>query len=235
MLVAVAAALVMSFTGAFGTNAAPLPLRTVYWIGQIVLGTLIAILTRPLVARSGLFRNWAWAEAAVVMLVITTVGAPSTWLITSLTFGNAVPGGNIEYFIGPVAVLSVAITSLNYALRRDAPVTHAAPVSAAPPRFLDRLPAHLRGAEVQAVQAEDHYLRVHTDRGQTMVLMRLADAVLELEGIEGAQTHRSWWVARNAVAEARRGEGRATLTLVGGQEAPVSRTYARSLRDAGWF
>jgi DNA-binding LytR/AlgR family response regulator len=65
--------------------------------------------------------------------------------------------------------------------------------------------------------------------------MRLADAVAELEGVEGAQTHRSWWVAKDAILDARRGEGRATLNLRGGIEAPVSRTYARSLREAGWF
>ena len=65
--------------------------------------------------------------------------------------------------------------------------------------------------------------------------MRLSDAVAELEGIEGAQTHRSWWVARTAVEGAQRGDGRATLSLKGGVEAPVSRAYAKALREAGWF
>jgi DNA-binding LytR/AlgR family response regulator len=65
--------------------------------------------------------------------------------------------------------------------------------------------------------------------------MRLADALAELEGLEGAQVHRSWWVARAAVTGARRGEGRATLTLKNGALAPVSRTYARALREAGWY
>ena len=57
----------------------------------------------------------------------------------------------------------------------------------------------------------------------------------ELEGIEGAQTHRSWWVAKDAVEAAKRGDGRAVLTLKGGAEVPVSRAYARGLREAGWF
>ena len=65
--------------------------------------------------------------------------------------------------------------------------------------FLDRLPLRLRGATIRAVQAEDHYLRLHTDRGSDLILMRLSDAVSELEGLEGARTHRSWWVAREAV------------------------------------
>ena len=85
------------------------------------------------------------------------------------------------------------------------------------------------------MEAEDHYLRLHTSKGSDLILMRLSDAVTELEGVEGAQTHRSWWVARAAVVDVRRSEGRASLKLKGGQDAPVSRSYARALRQAGWF
>mgnify|MGYP003349828451 CR=1 FL=1 len=113
--------------------------------------------------------------------------------------------------------------------------THAAPASPAPAspppvRFLDRLPLKLRGATLYAVQAEDHYLRLHTDRGSDLILMRLSDAVEELEGLEGARTHRSWWVAKDAVAAVLR-EGRtATLILKGGQEAAVARDLMPQLR-----
>ncbi|HWU79559.1 MAG TPA: hypothetical protein VN158_05780, partial [Caulobacter sp.] len=37
------------------------------------------------------------------------------------------------------------------------------------------------------------------------------------------------------VEAARRGDGRATLQVKGGVEAPVSRAYAKALREAGWF
>jgi len=56
-----------------------------------------------------------------------------------------------------------------------------------------------------------------------------------IEGIEGAQVHRSWWIARDAITEAERGDGRATLTLKDGVTVPVSRTYARMLREKGWI
>ena len=78
-------------------------------------------------------------------------------------------------------------------------------------------------------------LGLHTSRGSDLILMRLADALAELEGIEGSQTHRSWWVAKAAVSGAKRGDGRAVLTLRNGVEAPVSRSYAGALREAGWF
>jgi DNA-binding LytR/AlgR family response regulator len=93
----------------------------------------------------------------------------------------------------------------------------------------------LAGSTLFAVEAQDHYLRLHTSRGEDLILMRLSDAIAELEGIEGARTHRSWWVARAAVVSAERAEGRATLTLPTGAIAPVSRSYVRPLRDAGWF
>jgi DNA-binding LytR/AlgR family response regulator len=105
----------------------------------------------------------------------------------------------------------------------------------APPRFLDRLPPRLRGSDLWAVSAEDHYLRLHTSKGQDLILLRLSDAIAELEGMEGAQTHRSWWVARAAISDVRKGDGGATIRLPDGTEAPVSRTYAKALRERGWI
>ena len=114
------------------------------------------------------------------------------------------------------------------------------PAPPAPPAepqsaFLDRLPPRLRGATLYAVEAEDHYLRVHTAKGSDLILFRFSDALGELAGLDGAQTHRSWWVARDAVRAVARGDGRATLTLDGGLKAPVSRAHAPALRAAGWF
>src|SRR5213075_459240 len=132
-----------------------------------------------------------------------------------------------------VFVVTLAMTAINVLVEtRRIAVTNASP---APAKFLERLPLKLRGAEVWAVESEDHYLRLHTSRGQDLILLRLADAVAELEGIEGMQVHRSWWVARDAITDARRGDGRATLTLRDGAEVPVSRTYAAQLREKGWI
>jgi DNA-binding LytR/AlgR family response regulator len=126
--------------------------------------------------------------------------------------------------------------ALAFLVRGRSPVeTHAAPKDAPPPKFLERLPTKLAGAELWAVEAEDHYLRLHTSLGQDLILMRLGDAIGELEGIEGARTHRSWWVAKSAVRGVERDDGRATLLLVDGARVPVSRAYAKILRSAGWL
>jgi DNA-binding LytR/AlgR family response regulator len=108
-------------------------------------------------------------------------------------------------------------------------------VETAPPRFLDRLPLKLRGAEVWAVEAEDHYLRLHTSRGQDLILMRLADAVAELEGDRG-HAGPPLLVDRPGRHRRRQAWRRPRLlTLKDRSEVPVSRTYAGQLRDKGWI
>jgi DNA-binding LytR/AlgR family response regulator len=140
-----------------------------------------------------------------------------------------------------VVVVSAVLTTGGWALDRlqeksaVAPAGTAQPATAGAPAFADRLPVKFRAGTIYAVSAEDHYLRVHTSLGETMVLLRLADAVRELASLEGLQTHRSWWVAKQGLADASRGDGKVTLTLKSGGEAPVSRTYQKAVKDAGWL
>jgi hypothetical protein len=101
------------------------------------------------------------------------------------------------------------------------------------PRLRDRLPPGF--GDILALQAEDHYVRVHSPTGSTLLLMRLADAVAELDGLDGLQVHRSWWVAKAAVASAARDGRRVNLRLTNGAEAPVTRENIRALRQAGWI
>ncbi|WP_245572030.1 LytTR family DNA-binding domain-containing protein [Brevundimonas aveniformis] len=224
----------LSFTGAFGTGHLPLVSRFVYWVPLMVMGSIIG----GLIVEG--FRRWSGLdERPIVRGVAMTVvmAVPITlivWVATTLMMRLAWDWAYFAGLIGPVFLVSAAMTVIGHLLERPTE-THAGAVDAAPAAFLDRLPPKLRGAEIYAVGAEDHYLRVYTDRGTNLVLMRLADAIKELEGLEGAQVHRSWWVAKNAVLEARRGDGRATLSLKGGITAPVSRRYAAGLRRAGWY
>jgi hypothetical protein len=164
--------------------------------------------------------------APAMMLVV--------WLTAAVLRGEPLPVRDLPDMLWEVLLISLGSSVLTVFVMRGAsrPAAAAPP---APPKFLERIPLKLRGGELWAVEAEDHYLRLHTSRGQDLILMRLADAVDELEGIEGAQVHRSWWVARDAIADARRGDGRAMLTLKDGSEVPVSRTYARVLRDRNWI
>lgn len=234
-VVAAAAAVVLTVTGAFGTGVHPFHERLVYWLLMIAAGAAWAELCQPMVARRIDPDARPWRHVAVLTFVIAVPMCLLVWAATGLLFQGALyPIAALPMLVVPVATVTAVLCALGVFLGRATPVqTHADAVH--PARFIERLPLRLRGARLIAVEAEDHYLRVHTDRGSDLILMRLTDALAELEGLEGAQTHRSWWVARDAVRGAARGDGRATLELDGGLSAPVSRRYARALRDAGWY
>ncbi|MFC0634036.1 LytTR family DNA-binding domain-containing protein [Brevundimonas balnearis] len=235
VLVSGIAGLFLAYTGAFGTIEAPLGLRLVYWVAVLVGGAVWATACTRVTERFVDLDDRPWLEIAVLTAVISGPLTVAVWFVTGLAFtGRVYDLAVLPYMLGPVAAVTVVVTAVNVFLSRVVQ-THATPGIAAPAAFLDRLPPKLRGARLLAVQSEDHYLRLHTDRGSDLILMRLSDALKELEGLEGAQTHRSWWVARDAVRDVARGDGRATLTLDGGVRAPVSRRHGRALRAAGWY
>ncbi len=228
----------MTLASPFGTGEGPLWLRLVYWLGLFTAGTLLANLMVRVAVRLDLFERRPWLWAMLVTLVITPPMTVLVWAASGLMFIGALRPEILPHYVAPVLAVSLAMLALTVLTQRTPVQTHVRAEGAADagePAFLRRLPARLSGAELFAVQAEDHYLRLHTSRGQDLILMRLADAIPELEGLEGAQVHRSWWVAKAAVTGAERGNGRATLTLRGGAVAPVSRTYARALREQGWY
>lgn len=229
--IALVSGLFLSLSGAFGTDDAPLTRRLAYWMLLMGLGYLWGAFVARFFFGGKAREGNLWLNGLIASVVIAIPFTAVVWLTSRALFDSTTPLAALPILFGSVWMVSVAITFINLLVERPR-VTHATP---APPKFLDRLPLKLRGAEVWAVEAEDHYLRLHTSKGQDLILMRLADAVTELEGIEGAQVHRSWWVARNAIADARRSDGRATLTLRDGSEVPVSRTYTGPLRERGWI
>lgn len=96
--------------------------------------------------------------------------------------------------------------------------------------LMEHLPVRLRG-ELLCLRAEDHYLRVYTDKGDHLFLMRLRDALTLLENARGLQVHRSWWVAENAVHDVQRDGRRIQLVLNNGVRVPVSRKFAPAARS----
>jgi hypothetical protein len=89
------------------------------------------------------------------------------------------------------------------------------------------------GQQILALQAEDHYVRVFTDRGDTLVRYRFSEAVREMRFQPGVQIHRSYWVALAAVQQVRPDGKGFRVQLQNGLEAPVSRSNLGVLRAAG--
>ena len=224
----------LSFVGAFGSDPIPFLPRTIFMIAVGLAGSSLGMITFRLAGLIPLAGRGLVARTALTGALMTPPMGLLVWGAVWAVTGGRARLHQLPQFMLITLVMCLVMSGFAIFLshRRTEPVAAAAPAAV---KFLERLPLKLRGAEVWAVEAEDHYLRLHTSRGQDLILMRLADAVAELEGLEGAQVHRSWWVARDAVADARRGDGRATLTLKDGSEVPVSRTYAKLIRGAGWI
>lgn len=229
------ASIVCVFISLVMVFGAPLPVmvdRVAHIFAFGWIGSILGMLAARLAARLGLARRgyFAWGVSAGLIMA-----AP---MFVVVWFGEPLPGPPLPLAALPNVIWDTTLFCIGasvLAMLAMRGVRPSASAAAKPPKFLDRLPLKLRGAEVWAVEAEDHYLRLHTSKGQDLILMRLADAVAELEGVEGAQVHRSWWVARDAIADAERGDGRAVLTLKDGSQVPVSRTYARTLRERNWI
>ncbi len=230
--IAAAAGVFLALTNAFGATT-DLWLRLVYWVVLMIVAGLWAEVCMRTVRR---LPGMAASLPARVVVSVRANGLPVTLVVWGVTgwifYGQAYGFDMLPGLVWRVLLITAGMTAIGMALEQKTVTTGAGD---GPPRFLERLPPRLRGAVIHAVQAEDHYLRIHTDRGSDLILMRLSDAVAELEGLEGAQTHRSWWVAKDAVQDVKRGDGRATLTLEGGLTVPVSRRHARALREAGWY
>jgi LytTr DNA-binding domain len=244
-VVATIAAVFMTISEAMGTGVVPFWPRLLYWIIVMETGAVIGVGVTTGIQAWGRLQRHPIAEVLAISVLIAlplTLGVIGAGIII-LDMERPNLGGVFRNFL-LVAFVSAIITGITYAVgsRRKALMALAAAdhptpgaTSVADDRFRLRLPLHLQSASILALVSEDHYLRVYTDAGNALILMRLSDAMVELDGQGGAQTHRSWWVSRDAIRAISRGEGKAVLTLSDGTEAPVSRTYYRTLQAASWF
>lgn len=237
--------LVLALVGPFGSFAAPFGLRLLYWLAMSYSGYFLYFPAMRgmsvLAPRLALPEPALWAAAC---LIVTLPMSAVVWIANFVWHPPGWPTleqALTHYF--NVLVMGALVCALFWFARQrhltrpapePAPEPRAAPGESPLPRLVDRLPPHLRAAPI-ALEMEDHYVRVHTERGSTLLLMRMRDAVAELDGMPGALVHRSWWVSREAVRGARREGRNVRLQLAGGIEAPVARAQAGALEADGWL
>ncbi len=233
---AAALGLLLGFAGPFGTNPAfDRPVRYGFWAGLTLFGYLCVLGSGAVIRSSpASARLPSWARLA---LAATLSSIPQTlavaWVFSLLQPGRVTAPAQLPALFFAVLAIQLVIAFVAALVGRDMePAAAAAEEPEASP-FLDRLPPHLR-RDLIALEAQDHYLKIHSGSGSTLILSRLSDAIAQLRGVEGLHVHRSWWVADAAVVSVRRQGGALTLKLRNGIEAPVSRTYLQAVRDRGW-
>lgn len=245
--------ILLALLGPFGSFQAPFSLRLVYWLGLAWAGYACYRPIGGLISRHGAALDLPeWALWVIACVVATVPMTGVVWLVSALPPPLEPPsleGWLITY--GYVLAIGSVVTMVFYltqsAQRQAAAPASPQPGSAPPPvadipaapappaaRLLSRLSPAL-GTDVIALEMEDHYLRVHTRAGSDLILLRMRDAVAELEGVDGAQVHRSWWVSRAAIERIERDGRNVRLVLTGGLEVPVARNMVPVLKSAGWL
>lgn len=229
--------LLLGAIGPYDTNEVSPGRRVVYWLLAILGGGAAGIAIDTLLERRLPARWPRVAATAVLMTPVVTLWVMALGhLLSALPFDLRV----FTQLLWNVFLISLPIMAVR-ALARRPPATVvetrtvvAPPLPEAEAVFRRRLSARRRAARLIAVEAHDHYLRVHTDAGTELITARFADALDELAGAHGHRTHRSWWVAADAILDVRWRRGVGEARLAGEVQAPVSRTYASALREAGW-
>lgn len=223
----------LGVTGPFGSQTAFEPaVRYPLWMVIALAGFAAAVAAERVFPSSSPSRG----TAKRLIIIAAASGVPMTFFV-AWAFTVVQPGRTYS----PVQMLSlfpfVVLVQLLVArvIVSDERKTTAAPVEQPdappeyPPDLLTRLPVPLR-RDILALEADDHYVRVHTLHGSALILMRLADAAALIDPRLGLRVHRSWWVAKDAVRALERTPGRAIVRLVDDTEVPISRTYLSAAR-----
>lgn len=227
--------LFLAAIAAYGGDDMAVQERYAYWQFAMLGGGIIAAVIEPWVAR--LFPGRPRAFALAQLIAMTPPISLWVTIFPVFVFGRSFAMEKLIWVTPSVLTINVAVVGLAW-LTRSAfkqPLTRVgAPEGVAPQSLRCRLSPKLARARLVAIEAEDHYLRIRTEAGSDLILMRFADALDALSDADGFRTHRSWWVARTAVETARWKGGRGELVLSDGAVAPVSRTYAAALKGTDW-
>lgn len=225
-----------AYMGPFGTFLTIEPLeRTFLWFAIIGWGLLLIAISMSVVEvffPKASFRNQELTRLGVMPPLIIVSMYPVVALYLSpqpmpITLLEAVLAC---YLLG--AVVAFARFSVYVTRPAEAPT---APVTAdEAPRLMRRLPGDAEGPIIR-LSGRDHFVDIVTPKGRHSVRMRLSDAVNEMDGVDGLFTHRSHWVAREAIRDVERDGGKHYVVSTDEERIPVSRGKLSALEQAGLF
>jgi len=237
MLIAVILAVLFTFLAIYDSDKMPFEVRFAFWLSTIGVAFAALMFLAPIIM-TGRLARFSIATRLCVLAALISLPVPIVLFGFDTGFDRSWPVSNwlLQYCL--VLVLALLIVGFGYVTIRAMGFLNAAVEKNNDDdiifarRFLGRLSAKFQGADLYAISSEDHYLRVHTNRGEELILMRISDALVELEAMDGLQTHRSWWVAHNGVASLTRDNGKFSVILKSGIAAPVARSRVKSVRAA---
>ena len=220
--------------GPFGSYAASPFARIAYWTALFWMGSVMLWPCLVAAIRLGPRKGFppVFSGVALVLIVcvpLAALGAFETWLFWP---GHAARMRTLDWYGLTIVVALPAITALAWLDLRN--FRQQEVVEPKVERDALALPDHMLTAAL-CLQMEDHYVRIHLDDRSLLHFAVMREAVKALEDRDGAQVHRSWWVAREAVQGWYREDRAVTLILVNGLRVPVARNRVAILREAGWL
>lgn len=228
---AVGLGLLLGFLGPFGTNPAFGRIeRYAFWLGLGLTGYVCGFLAWKLVRSAP---SLAQQPAPVTALIAGLLSAVPQTFIVFWTMSLVQPGRTASVaalallFVAVAAVQLILLVTMVLADRMLLPAPDR-PETGQAPRI------ELAKSGPLALEAQDHYVRVHEMHGSKLVLKRLSDAVAEVSDVDGLQVHRGWWVANSAVTGTFVQHGKRWVRLVNGMTIPVSRSRRRDVVARGW-
>jgi hypothetical protein len=231
---AIALGVFLGFAGPFGSfQSLASPQRYAFWFALVAAGYGLAIATLQILRPAAAFARLPKLAAIVLVGLIATLPMMFVvaWGLEVVLPGRSTPPGRLVSLYFSVAAVELVIAGIVMwpFLDRPSPAPAAEDLSAE--RFFERVPDRL-GRDLLALEAQDHYVLVHTRRGSALISMQLGEAVQMLPARLGFRAHRRWWVARKDVAGLRRDGSQTLIELTGGLTVPVGRTYLAAVRAA---
>jgi hypothetical protein len=223
----------LTLTGPFGTFVdLPSPLRLAYWMIAIGVCSLLMHVVIGVVLETRWLRDWPdLPRIALGSMLAALPGAAMIGLLERTMRHNNSVFEHYFWFWICVAAIGFPVAVVQFA--RFGWLLPKTPAEAKPDtpdiRFLERLPREM-GRRIISLSMQDHYVRVTTERGSAMILIRFADAVSELANHPGAQIHRSHWVAAGQARKILHDKNRTMIELADGRRLPVSRPYFSNAR-----
>jgi hypothetical protein len=233
-LSAIALGLLLTFLGPFRSQEAMATgPRLLFWLGLVGTGYLLALAAFRLIS----VRRMTPLSRAIAVAIVSALPQMFivSWALVQIRPGRVIAVTNLPMlFLSVLAIQAIIVMLAAWISSRPASDSRpTAPVEALDPQARGRLAQSLRG-QLIALEAEDHYVRLHHQSGSTLILHRFSDALAEVDATAGLQVHRGWWVANAAVAGTFMRGGKRWLKLHNDMEIPVSRTHLRSVIDRAW-
>ncbi len=235
--------LVLGLLGPFGSYSLSLVPRLLYWIVVFNLGYFIYYIahkvTQNFLVDKQNNRNNKNTQRLILFITPTLLAAiPLSYLVaftTQLLYGIDIGLTSLALTVLPqVLVLGLAIDFLIGLINpgTDKKKPNHVDIEKAGQAFINRIPTKL-GNDLICLVMEDHYMIVYTQKGNHMLLMRMKDALVELEGFHGMQVHRSNWIAIDQVKYVNKTPRKTVLVMTNGIEISVSRKYLATIKEAG--